>query len=90
GVVGSQQSAVSCYPNPSNGLYNIGIPLTNPGEFVATVYDLKGSICYQERVNTSPTLYSSYIDIRNKPAGTYFLKITQNGKAFFTQKLIKY
>ena len=90
GVVGSRQSAVSCYPNPSNGLFNISLSSSNSGELVSTVYDLKGSICYRARVNTSSTLYSSYIDIRTKPEGTYFLKITQNGKEFFTQKLIKY
>ncbi len=81
----------SIYPNPTNGIFTI----TNPQATVAaersrstrpcsvSITDITGKTIYTSTVNSKSTI----INLKNQPAGIYFIKIkTESG--IYTEKLI--
>jgi hypothetical protein len=73
-------SAISVYPNPSNGLLNIHIPELN-GNMTATIFDLLGNEILVKELNTKLTTL-------NLANGTYILKIAAKHKVLLIRKII--
>lgn len=68
---------MSAYPNPNNGLFNLGFKLENtkiPAEI--SVSSLDGKVVYRETVQ-SQERYEKQIDLRKIPQGVYLLRIVQ-------------
>ena len=63
---------IKVYPNPSNGLVNIQLPIFNNGNFAITITDLLGKTVAQKNIPSST--YNVQFNITNGK-GIYFVKI---------------
>jgi hypothetical protein len=63
-LVEQQRSAISIYPNPSNGIFYVSAPV-NPD---ISIYDYSGKTVFVKKMG----LTSDYIDLSNLPDGIYF------------------
>ena len=70
-VAGTLNNKVQVYPNPSNGVVNIQLPLLNSGKWNVTVTDIYGKTI----MNKPLTNTSSQLDISNV-SGLYIATIT--------------
>jgi hypothetical protein len=73
-------SAISVYPNPSNGLLNIHIPELN-GNMTATISDLSGKKILVKELNTKTTALQL-------PVGAYIMKIAGKHNELLIRKVI--
>ena len=89
GVNSFQLSAFGCYPNPTNGLFNIMLNSKEVQTIEIAVFNQEGKNVYQGEVSTPLGAYSKTVDLSEQPAGIYFLKITENGKVSHTKKIIR-
>jgi len=67
------------YPNPTNGIITVKGVENKSGKLTIQLYNVLGQMIY----STSPMVINSYfetsIDLSNKPAGTYFVKLITGG-----------
>jgi len=77
-----QESCLTVYPNPSDGLFRLKMPQLLTSDSWLTVTDPAGRVVYSKEMED---IGNQTIDITSEPAGFYFLK-TNNG----VQKLIKH
>lgn len=73
---------IAVYPNPSSGLFNIGLKM-NIGNSFINVYDLMGNKIYSNNINSD----SFKLDLSQFKPGIYFLTIIQE-KEKITVKLV--
>ncbi len=77
----NENTAISVYPNPNNGKFNIMI--TNiSGSINMSVLDIQGQLIYSEefdnyQINSSGT-YNKEIDLSGNSKGIYFVKFSNN------------
>jgi len=83
-----EMSSVSCFPNPSNGEFNLKMDLPKIGALLVQVLDAQGSVVFEESRNNFTGVYTQTLDLSAFPDGTYYLQIIQNEKAY-SKKLIK-
>jgi hypothetical protein len=76
------------YPNPNHGIFTLEFREKTYGLIDVYVYDLKGTVLFEEQVNVDNEIYSASIDIAQAPAGVYFLLIKRDD-ASLTQKIEK-
>ncbi|MEZ4827536.1 MAG: T9SS type A sorting domain-containing protein [Bacteroidia bacterium] len=68
-------NAISVYPNPSEGLFNVEVELAKYDELEMSVYDMKGQQVY--RISQSRGLkFEQKIDLSNLTSGVYMLNVT--------------
>lgn len=75
------QSKISVYPNPSNGIFNI----ENEGSTTIEIFDILGNQITTQKANVGDTM----VDLNGFTAGIYFAKITTENNQTQTVKLIK-
>ena len=66
--------AISVYPNPSNGMFNLNLPEGQAYELVVT--DLTGKVMLQKTVKAN----TAQLDLNQAAKGVYLLKITGQNK----------
>jgi len=80
GIESIEQSQISIFPNPTNGIFTInGID-----ECIIKIVDIAGREVYNEYTNKNNTA----IDISNLEKGVYFVNITEENEVVYTQKII--
>lgn len=79
--------ALTLYPNPSNGKFDLSFQAPEEGNLEVQVRDLQGRTVYEESASEFNGIYQNNIDISEESAGVYFLSITLNGKST-TKKMI--
>jgi hypothetical protein len=68
----------SIYPNPSTGIFNLGLPASETESRVTVeVADLAGRIVQQDIIATTGGVIP--IDLSSQPAGIYMLTVTREG-----------
>lgn len=77
---------VLVYPNPAQHGQRINIIAQDPGIYSVIVYDVNGRLVHQQLLNN----LSQSLKALLLPAGLYFLKVFDENKNSFTQKLIVY
>lgn len=76
------------YPNPNDGKFKLDLELEESSPVTFRVFDIKGNQVYMETIaDFKAGLFTREVDITREAKGTYFLQITQNGKAT-TRKVI--
>jgi hypothetical protein len=75
----------SVYPNPAKDFLILKIEGDTTGKSVFSLFDINGKQLAQKKINASET----NIVTGNLSSGTYFLKVTTNGKAEKNFKIIK-
>jgi hypothetical protein len=74
--------AISCYPNPSNGIFNIEVNSKEFGIQLA-IYDVQGKILVVKPLNEGNNAFYT-----NLPKGCYFYKITHGEMVLKRDKLL--
>ncbi|MDX9791396.1 MAG: T9SS type A sorting domain-containing protein [Candidatus Kapaibacterium sp.] len=73
---------VNIYPNPANSVSSVVYQLANDDVVTIKIFNMTGSEIHTiaQGLNQTQGFYEFAIDVRNLPAGTYFLRIqTMNG-----------
>lgn len=78
--LGSAENNPSLVPNPGTGVFHL-IGVTEPLDI--RVYDITGAVLY-----VASTSENTVIDLRDLPAGIYFVQFSDNGSETAMQKLI--
>lgn len=74
------EDAVTLYPNPTNGIVNIGYTLTNNAPLNVEVYNAVG-VKVAEVTGLNGGFGTSKIDLSNYGSGTYMIRLTNNGES---------
>ncbi len=83
-----QQTSVSVYPNPTNGVCTIELNGQTGGQADLLIMDLTGRVVHKEKMNATVDFAEAFPDLNHLPSGNYIVAIhTLNG--VFTEKLIK-
>ena len=67
------------FSNPSDGKFVVQFNLPEEGDTGITITDINGKEVYTETIKNFSGDYNKTISISDKPKGTYFVKVTQNG-----------
>ncbi|HQQ94384.1 MAG TPA: T9SS type A sorting domain-containing protein [Bacteroidia bacterium] len=74
-------------PNPSTGITGISLVLPTKGLTTIAVINTMGQAVYREELECLSEKLVHELDLNALPRGVYFIRVTQNGKAF-TKKLL--
>jgi PKD repeat protein len=75
------------WPNPTNGLFNVGIPEMPTGEIKLSIADLAGRQVYGSTIIGDGAAWQGRLDLRNLSRGVYYLRI--EGEAIhFVKKIV--
>jgi len=74
----SIDNSISCSPNPGNGIFNLVINSSVSAKTDLTIYNLTGSLIYQETIDGHSGKLVKQIDISTFGKGVYYLHL--NGK----------
>jgi C-terminal processing protease CtpA/Prc len=81
-------SGMRLFPNPSGGSFNIAFQVPERGDLDVDVHDSTGDRVYHETISGFKGNYERVLDMSDRASGTYFVVITQNGKAL-ARKMVK-
>lgn len=82
----SVKNNISVYPNPSNGLFNIGIVSATEGQATVIITDVKGQEISSSIVQLSKGLTTSQSDVLESVSnGIYFVKVIMNDEIIVTR-----
>jgi len=82
----NKADALSIYPNPSNGVFNIELD-TKAGMVSYAVYNLEGKLISQNNVNHAGGKFSQKLNLSHLPTGNYVIQVS-NGAEKVSKKLI--
>ncbi len=75
-------------PNPSAGMFDLAFQVPERGDLTVDVHDAKGERIYHESISGFKGSYQRTLDMTDRPNGTYFIVIAQNGKTE-ARKIVK-
>ncbi|MES2284650.1 MAG: T9SS type A sorting domain-containing protein [Bacteroidota bacterium] len=79
--------AVTTYPNPNNGKFNITISNANFNQLSISIVDLQGKEVYNEMDKNNAAEYSKQIDVKSLAKGIYYIKLVTDADVAI-QKLV--
>ena len=71
--------SLSVYPNPVVDLLNVSGALNGESEVTLELFDLAGALVYTKQVSVSDNALDASISMNGFAAGSYLLKVSQNG-----------
>ncbi len=77
--------SISAYPNPTTDYLTLKIDGNVQTQYIASLYDITGKLLKAKNITANKT----EINTNDLPAGTYFLKVTDNKKEIKSFKIIK-
>ena len=78
----TEVTALSVFPNPSNGNFKIEYNLPEDGDVSLVLTDITGRTVYQESFSGAAGLYEHSLDLADQVAGLYLLKVTLNADEY--------
>ena len=82
GIKNPTTKSLDIYPNPSNGLFNIDLPIEKIENSTLEVYSLSGSKVFSKTITES----TNQIDLQQLNSGTYLIKLTKDG-VIYSEKI---
>lgn len=73
----------SIYPNPSSGNVSVTYFAPESGKTYIAVLNILGQTVYQTEVRSDKDISTADLDLQNLPSGTYYCKLSQNGRSSF-------
>ncbi len=86
--VSSIFSKVSLAPNPTTGNTTLNLELNRPTSARIQVLNMMGQLLYETRSQTSEQQQQYELDMTDRPAGVYLVRIVADNRSF-TAKLVK-
>ena len=86
--VSSIFSKVTLAPNPTTGNTTLNLELNRPTSARIQVLNVMGQLLYETRSQTSEQQQQYELDMTNRPAGVYLVRIVADNRTF-TAKLVK-
>ena len=80
GITAEKTGEVKLYPNPSEGIFNI----VSDADMTLTVMNVIGKVVLTAPVYTGLNTY----ELKNQPAGIYFVRVTEGNRAAQTIRLV--
>ncbi len=80
---------LTVYPNPSDGAFKLKFNLEQKGDTQVLLFDKEGNKLYEENLKGFVGEYEKPLELKGQKAGTYILKILQNGKLYTRQVILK-
>lgn len=87
GIDDDMAETLHIYPNPSSGIFNIYIPESNSMEYQVRVFNITGTLVYENEINTAGRSMNTSINLENYPEGVYFIKLDGSDDNY-TRKVI--
>ena len=87
GINENEYIALSVYPNPGNGVFNIEFASLEGRDADILIYNLIGELIFSEQVEKLSGFYKTSVDLSDYSNGMYVLMIKCNESKYF-QKLI--
>ena len=85
---GLLEATTTVSPNPSTGVFKLGMTNVYNGELRFTVFDVTGKMVLDASYDKSSQIFETSIDLTTQKSGAYVLRVTsENG--FITRRLIK-
>ena len=81
-------AAISLYPNPSEGLFNLYLELHKRSDLQIKVTDLSGKVVYSEQVRKAIT-YKGEIDLSDLSKGVYIMSLQAGEHRIFRKMVIQ-
>lgn len=82
-------NAITCFPNPTTGTFNVKINMPIEGELILSIFDIDGrevSSVNMHNIQKSSNLYSlNNLDLKS---GMYFIKIGSSNNTVYTTTLV--
>lgn len=86
--INEMMDALSIYPNPSNGLFQLEMRINHPDRYTIEVSDVIGQVVHHENFSGMTGMFKTSIDLNDQCKGLYVVTIaSSNGKQ--VQKIIK-
>jgi PKD repeat protein len=85
----SNNNIISCYPNPTNGLFYINIDCSRIENVEIAIENVIGSIVYSEEIGTISGIYNKQFDFSDFSKGIYYLKINSTTQNFVKKIIIE-
>lgn len=80
---------VVLYPNPAQHSVSVNLNTPYTGMVGIEVYNLQGTLLYQERVQKSTTIFSRNLNLGYLPMGTYLVEIVEGTKRLRVERIVK-
>lgn len=81
-------SGLNLFPDPTEGAFSVSFAAPERGDLNVDIHNASGERIYHETITGFKGRYERVIDMSDREAGTYFVVITQNGRAV-ARKLVK-
>jgi Secretion system C-terminal sorting domain len=86
--VSSIFNKVTLAPNPTTGITTLNLELTRPTAARIQVLNIMGQLLYETRSQTTEQRQQYDLDMTERPAGVYLVRIVADNRSF-TTKLVK-
>jgi hypothetical protein len=83
-----QLEDVRLFPDPSPGPVHLRFGVPERGDLTVDIHDATGERTYHETISAFKGEYDRTLDLSDKPPGSYFVVIAQNGRVL-TRKLVR-
>jgi type II secretory pathway component PulC len=83
-----QLEDVRLFPDPSPGPVHLRFGVPKRGDLTVDIHDATGERTYHETISAFKGEYDRTLDLSDKPPGSYFVVIAQNGRVL-TRKLVR-
>lgn len=74
------QGQITIYPNPSDGLFQIGFEALQADEVTLEVTDLFGRTLLEQELDQTVGTFRQNVDLRAQPKGAYLLRLNVDGR----------
>ena len=82
-------NAITLYPNPNQGVFNIKIENDKIDPVHVVIYDMVGNRVYENAFRALDGQVESSIDLSNQPAGMYIMRATQKAEVIGVSRIVK-
>ncbi|MEO8151244.1 MAG: PKD domain-containing protein [Bacteroidia bacterium] len=87
--VAMNNTLISVYPNPNNGEFSVSMNTTQPGKFSIKVFNVMGTICFEDEWLVSPGASSQKLHLGNVAKGIYFLMIKDEKESAILKMVVQ-
>ncbi|MEZ4829698.1 MAG: T9SS type A sorting domain-containing protein [Bacteroidia bacterium] len=82
-------TAITVYPNPNNGMFNIRIQDAKPEAVSLVIFDMMGKVVFDQQVRPVDGNVETEVDLSQMPAGMYIMRATQVQNVIGVSRIIK-